>query len=123
MKVGDKIVARNVPGTLLHIDENPATGLPYLCVFIERGKSRAEWLSADDLRLAPKFVIGETWVNREGHKVLIHYVDNDAHQDRQDAVVGIMHPHSTMASTIKFTLHGMFYSHRDDDWDLMEKVQ
>jgi hypothetical protein len=59
MRVGDKVVIRGVEGRLVHIDENPNTGLPYLTVTYKDGRSRAEWVSEKELTVPPKFKVGE----------------------------------------------------------------
>jgi hypothetical protein len=59
MKVGDKVLIRGVEGRLVHIDENPNTGLPYLTVTYKDGRSRAEWVSERELTMPPKFKVGD----------------------------------------------------------------
>jgi hypothetical protein len=105
MKVGDKVIVRGVQGVLVHIDENPNTGLPYLTVTYKDGRSRAEWVSENELIISPKFKVGDVVKNGNGLEHVIISVSPDE-KDSEYTVFALMHRNTSMAGTNWFSKDG-----------------
>jgi hypothetical protein len=104
-KRGDKITSRNMKGTIVHVDENPAVGLPYLCVFIKGSRTSAQWLGGDDLALESKFKVGDVVVNGNGLEyTIVSMCDSD---QEKYTMITILNKNTVHADVCWFTKDGV----------------